>query len=62
MEQKLDPIVDNTQQVSHDTDNEKLRGLFGYPDSKFTRTSNKYLDEFENMFLKPSMTMFDDNG
>lgn len=44
-----------------------MRGLFGevknyQVTTDIVKTENKYISEFENIFLKPSMTVFDENG
>ena len=65
---KVDPksnAFNDRQKQSKDADDDKLRGLFGYPNQFKSNTDgvkndNRYLDEFENLFLKPNA--FDDNG
>ena len=59
-------FVDKQQQTK-DEDDFKLRGLFGVNpkssdlDLDIGKSDNKYISEFESLFLKPNVT-FDEGG
>lgn len=66
IDSKQDQIL-NKQEFTKDEDTSQLRGLFGHPNQinltpDIVKSENKYISNFENIFLKPSATVFDENG